>query len=107
MITPETAVFYGMAILVGIISTARITRLITQDTFPPSAWLRSRWDGLTEESPWNTLMHCHWCLAPWIIIPVAAWGFLADFNIWWWLVNGWLAASYLASIFVEHDEVAN
>lgn len=101
----EDIVFYAAAILVGIISTARLTRLITQDEFPPSVWFRIKWDNATDGSSWNTLFHCHWCLAPWLVIPVAAWAWFSDFHIAWWILNGWLAASYLVSIVVEKDEV--
>lgn len=93
------------ALVVGTLSTARLTRLITQDSFPPSVWLRIKWDDLTDGSGWNTLLHCHWCLAPWLVIPVGAWAWFSDFHISWWLFNGWLAVAYVASIVVEHDEV--
>lgn len=99
------AALFIAALIVGMFSAARLTRLIAQDAFPPSAWLRSKWDNLTEGSPWNILLHCHWCLAPWIVIPIGAWAWLSDFHISWWLFNGWLAVSYLVAIIVEHDEV--
>ena len=43
------------AVIVGTISVARLTRLVTQDSFPPSAWVRSKWDELTDDGPWSTL----------------------------------------------------
>lgn len=95
---------YAAAIVVGVLSIGRIVRLVTQDSFPPSVWLRIKWDNLTDESGWNPLLHCHWCLAPWIVAPIGAWALLSDFHISWWLFNGWLAISYGASMIVERDE---
>jgi hypothetical protein len=92
------------AVVVGILSAARITRLITQDSYPPAAWIRRKWDDLTDDGQWSTLVHCHWCFAPWATALVMAWGLLTDFQTAWWIFNGWLAASYLASMVVERDE---
>ena len=97
---------YLAALVVGLLSTARLTRLITQDSFPPAVWLRVKWDDITDDTGWNVLLHCHWCLAPWLVIPVGLWGWLSDFHVSWWLFNGWLAAAYVVAIIVEHDEVA-
>ena len=94
------------ALVVGLLSTARLTRLITQDEFPPSVWLRIKWDDATDGSSWNTLLHCHWCLSPWLVIPIGSWAWLSDFHISWWVFNGWLAASYAVAMIVERDEVA-
>jgi hypothetical protein len=93
------------AVIVGTMSVARLTRLLTQDTFPPSVWLRLRWDDWTEGTLWKPLFHCHWCLSPWLTIPVLLWGWLSDLHVSWWLFNGWLAASYAAGMIVERDEV--
>jgi hypothetical protein len=93
------------AVIVGTLSVARLTRLVTQDTFPPIAALRMKWDDLTEGSGWNTLFHCHWCMAPWLTLPIGAWGYLSGLHTSWWLFNGWLAAAYVAGMIVERDEV--
>lgn len=93
------------AIVVGILSAARITRLVTQDAFPPVAWIRGTWDKHTENSSWNTLFHCHWCFSAWATLAVGLWGWLTDMQPAWWLFNGWLAASYIAAMVVERDEV--
>ena len=97
---------YLAALVVGLLSTARLTRLITQDSFPPAVWLRVKWDDLTDGTGWNVLLHCHWCLSPWLVIPVGLWGLLSDFHVSWWLFNGWLAAAYVVAMIVERDEVA-
>lgn len=95
------------AAVVGVLSTARLTRLLAQDSFPPSVWLRMRWDILTGDGPWSTLMHCHWCLAPWMGALVMASALAWDLHPAWWVVNGWLGGSYLASMVVERDEVGD
>jgi hypothetical protein len=93
------------AVIVGVMSVARLTRLITQDDFPPVVRLRILWDDATDGSSWNPLLHCHWCIAPWITLPVLLWGWLSGLHPSWWVFNGWLAAAYLASMIVERDEV--
>lgn len=92
------------AVIIGTLSAARLTRLLTQDTFPPAVWLRIKWDDLTHGSGWNTLLHCHWCLAPWMVLPVGLWGWLSDLHASWWIFNLWLAISYIAAMVVERDE---
>lgn len=93
------------AVLVGIVSSARLTRLLTQDSFPPVVWLRVKWDDKTDGNGWNVLFHCHWCMSFWTTLGVGAWGYLSELHESWWLVNGLLAASYVAAMIVERDEV--
>lgn len=93
------------AVIVGTVSVARLTRLITQDSFPPSAWLRAKWDEVTGDGSWSVLAHCHWCLSVWITPAILLWGWLSDLHVAWWLFNGWMAASYVAAMIVERDEV--
>ena len=91
------------AALIGIISVARLTRLLTQDTYPPAAWLRAKWQRITHDGPWSDLVTCPYCAAPYIAAVVLAWGLVTDFQAAWWIVNGWLAAAYLASSYVVRD----
>jgi hypothetical protein len=91
------------AALIGVVSVARLTRLITQDSYPPVAWLRSKWQAITHDGDWSELATCPYCAAPYIAAVVLAWGLLTDFQTAWWVVNGWLAASYLASMVVVRD----
>jgi len=102
----------GLAIAVGIVSIARLTRLFTQDTWPPVAWLRSKWDNaLTRVSPegevkvsgWIDFLHCPYCLAVWLTVPIGLWGWLTNLQPAWWVFNGWLAAAYVASMVVQRD----
>lgn len=92
------------AVLTGIISSARLTRLVIHDDFPPSVRLRIIWDNLTDGSGWNKLLHCHWCFAAWVSLPILLWGYFSELHWSWWLFNGWTAGHYLASMLVERDE---
>ena len=92
------------AVIVGTLSAARLTRVVTHDSFPPAVWLRIKWDTLTDGSGWNTLFHCHWCMAPWMTLPIGVWGWLTNLHISWWAFNLWLAVAYVAAIIVERDE---
>jgi hypothetical protein len=93
-----------LAFVVGVISSARLTRLITQDSFPPAAWVRAKWDDRTDGSSWNDLFHCHWCMSFWTTLPIGLWGWLSNFHVSWWVVNILLAGSYLNAMLVERDE---
>lgn len=92
-------------VVTGVLSSARLTRLITQDSFPPAIWARTKWDDWTEDSDWNKLFHCHWCMGPYTTAFVGLTGWLSDFHTAWWVFNIWLAGSYLNSMIVERDEV--
>lgn len=102
----------AVAALLVTVAAARLTRLITQDVYPPAAWLRARWDDATSESDWNDLLHCHWCLAPWVVLPLQAVAYFAlgsalpPFHPWHlvWLFCAWLTMSYLASWIVNNDD---
>lgn len=94
------------ALLVTVLSAGRITRLFTQDTYPPAAFLRAWWDKVTNDGPWADLLHCHWCFGPYATAVVGGTGLLTGFHTAWWVFFGWLALSYLTSMIVERDEVA-
>jgi hypothetical protein len=96
--------YHVVAVIVGIMSAARITRLWTEDDFPPVAWLRDRWVVITKGGKWSKLAECLWCAAPWITLGVGVWAVLSDLHWTWWVFNGWLAASYVVSWLVFHDE---
>lgn len=96
--------YYVAAALCGVLSAARITRLMVADDFPPAVWLRIKVDDLTHEGPWSKVVHCGWCFGPYATALVLGTGVLSHLHWAWWLVNGWLAASYLASLIVYWDE---
>lgn len=85
------------AVLVGVLSTARVTRLVTEETWPPVVWLRVHWDRITDHGPWYDLVECPWCLAPWLVAPNLVLAVVTDLHPVWWIINGWLAASLATS----------
>ena len=85
------------AVLVGVLSTARLTRLVTEDSWPPVVWLRVKWDEITDHGPWYDLVDCPWCLAPWLVAPNLILAVATDLHPVWWIINGWLAASLATS----------
>lgn len=98
----------ALAVVVTVISAARITRLITFDTFPPVVKFRIWWDKRTRNSLWNSLFHCLWCFGFWATALVVGSFFLTFLAVWiawaWWLLFGTLALSYLVSQYVYFDE---
>lgn len=97
-------IILSIAAFVWIVSSARITRLITQDSFPPVVWLRIKWDDKTDGNGWNVLFHCHWCMSFWVTAIIGGWGYLSNLHWTWWIANITLAASYLSAMTVERDE---
>lgn len=97
-------ILWLLAFIVGTLSVGRLTRLLTQDSFPPAVWLRIKLDDKTDDSAWNILMHCHWCLSIWVTAPIALWAWLSSLHTSWWVFNGIMAAAYVAAMVVERDE---
>lgn len=97
------------AAVVAVLFSARVTRLIIHDKFPPSVWLRKIWDRAAGESPWGWLLRCNYCLPPWIMLVtmLLAW-WMGVFTIdstqdVWWFVASWLGLSYVSSMLVTYD----
>lgn len=91
------------AVLVAALSTARLTRLLTLDSYPPVAWVRTKWAEITNDGPWYDLVECPYCAAPWFALVVGGWGVLSDLHWTWWAFNGWLALAYIAAIIVVRE----
>lgn len=85
-----------------VLAAARLTRLVVDDTWPPTVWARGLFLAYAPE-PWHDLVRCAFCLAPWFTLPLGLWGYLTNWQTAWWLFCGWLAASYLASSYVVRD----
>jgi hypothetical protein len=96
------------AVIVGVVGSARFVRLVTADKWPPIVKFRIWWEGKTEgdnpDEGWVLLFKCLWCFAPWVVAVNLAAALLSDLHPAWWVINGWLAASYAASWLVFHDE---
>ena len=97
-------VFYWIAVAaVTITSSARITRLVTYDKFPPVEWLRDKYADATDGSGWQLLAFCAYCASFWVTLAVVLVGYYTDFHEAWWLVNAIFGGSYLAAILMVHD----
>lgn len=95
--------FYWIAVaVITIVSSARLTRLLTVDEFPPTKWLRNKYHAAVGDD-WGLLMFCGYCASFWITAGIALWGWAVDFDEPWFLVNGILAASYLAAMTMARD----
>lgn len=104
--------FYWLAVVATtIISAARLTRLMVADKFPPVKWIRDKYSDWTDATEWWWLVNCGYCFSFWATAFVVVWGWLSgaydgvsgNAPLIWWLVNGTLAASYLAAILMAHD----
>lgn len=96
--------FYWIAVaIVAITSSARITRLVTVDKFPPIQWIRHKYEDATDGTDWVWLVLCGYCFSFWATLGVVAAGYFSDWHEVWWFVNGVLGASYLAAILMAID----
>lgn len=103
-VVPTDVAGWVAVTLVTVLATARVTKLLTEDSWPPAAWLRDRWWGLfAEDSAWRELFVCPFCMAPYVAAAVMAAGWFSDGNIVWWAVCGWLSVSYVAAMVVARD----
>lgn len=97
-----------LAAVVGILAAGRITRLVVDDKFPPMVRLRGWWDVKTDyadDNPgWGLLLHCPWCFGMYATAFVGLTGWASNLHVAWWVFHGWLAASYVVSYLVFHDE---
>ena len=90
---------------VGVVAAARLTRLVTKDHWPPMSFVRRKYVEMTEGTEWSVLAECPFCVAPYVVAADLAWALRSDLDRPWWVVNGWLAASYAASWIVVRDDV--
>ena len=98
------SVFEWVAVaLVVVLSSARLTRLVTYDKFPPVKWLREKYIEATDGSDWQLLAFCPYCAGFWVTLVVVLAGWLSGWHEVWWLVNGSLGASYLAAMVMVYD----
>lgn len=84
-------------------ATARLTRLIVFDTYPPAAWVRVQWHRITRDGSWAKLVDCAYCAAPYVAAGILAWGYWTGWQTAWVIVCAWLTVSYLAAIWVRFD----
>lgn len=98
----------ALAVVVALLASARLTRLVVHDSFPPALWARSQWDKLFKSQGWALLLQCAWCFGFWATAFVVGTFFLTFLATWiawtWWLGFGILALSYPVSQYVYFDE---
>jgi len=87
------------------VAAARLTRLVTKDHWPPMSWVRRKYVEMTKGTEWSVLAECPFCVAPYVVAADLTWALRSDLDKSWWVVNGWLAASYAASWIVVRDDV--
>jgi hypothetical protein len=98
-----------MALIVGILSVARTARLIAWDEYPPIVAFRVWHDDRWGEEGWGKLVHCQYCMTPYLAAGMALWFWLAfayggdTAQGIWWGVNGVWGLSYLSAIVVSYD----
>lgn len=98
------------ATLILVFGTARLTRIITHDDYPPAAWARMRWQHLTRrrdddsEGSWGKLATCIWCAQPYVAALALLWGYFTDLHWSWWAFWGWMALSQAGSTLLAYDE---
>jgi hypothetical protein len=95
-----------LALLVAVFGTARLTRIVAHDDYPPAEWLRTRWIVLAGEQ-WGKLLNCIWCAQPYVAIICISWGYFSDLHWSWWAFWGWMALSQAGSTLLAYDEPAS
>lgn len=93
------------AVVVAIFGTARVTRVLAHDDYPPAEWLRVRWEVLVGER-WGKLLQCIWCTQPYVVIICGIWAWTSDLHWSWWVFWGWMALSQAGSTLLAYDEPA-
>lgn len=102
----------AVAAVVAVLGVGRLSRLITYDAWPPSAWVRLLWANLTTGARfqkifgtgWDKLFFCQWCMTPWLMLGCVLWGVGTGLGPVWWIFWGTLALAYVASMVVVRDE---
>lgn len=94
-----------LAILVAWFGTARLTRIITHDDYPPAEWFRRVFSQRVSED-WSPLVSCIWCAQPYVVLICGAWGYFTDLHWSWWAFWAWMALSQAGSTLLAYDEPA-
>lgn len=71
--------------IVTALSSARLTRLVTVDTFPPVKAVRDWFEEKTDGSGWQILTMCGYCFSFWATLLVVLTGWASDWPTAWWL----------------------
>lgn len=107
--------YWAAVAAVAIMSGARLSRLLTFDSFPPIKWVRDKYEDATDGSDWQMLTMCGYCISFWLVGALVGWAWLvgvldgvptaamSDAEQLWWIVNGALGGSYLSAIVMKFD----
>lgn len=100
------------AFVLATLAAARLTRFVVHDDFPPMEYVRGTYRRLVGYGPWEGLVTCPFCFAPYAAGGLLALGIgfdvwtpdLSELASWWWIVVVWASMSYLAAMIVVRDE---
>jgi len=91
------------AVLIAVFGTARLTRIVAHDDYPPAEWLRMQSYRLLGDK-WGKITNCIWCTQPYIVLICMSWGWFSDFHWSWWAFWAWMALSQAGSSLLAYDE---
>ncbi|HEY6416842.1 MAG TPA: hypothetical protein VIX41_11405 [Acidimicrobiales bacterium] len=98
-----------LAVVVGTLAVARVVRLIVDDEWPPVKRARE-WYVDRASVDWQPLVECPWCVSVYFALPAVLW--FASLFAWpganwneylWWIVNGWMALSWIVAFLCLRD----
>lgn len=101
-----------LTLILVAIASARGTRLIVHDVYPPAYAVRQAWIRLVgEDSIWRKLVECHYCASPYVAaaiwFPVYGWSEALGLGSmpfgWPFAFVVWFALAYVAAIIVSFD----
>lgn len=110
------------AFVIGVLATARVTRLFVDDDFPPVVALRDAYlrflakkfdaveseDGARKADSWYGLVQCPWCFGFWASLLATGYAWLSfngdgKLDWWWWVPNLPWAVSWLVGFMSVRD----
>lgn len=98
----------ALSVVIIVLGSARLTRLLVHETFPPAVYARMAWDRLFGKTEWATLVTCHWCASFWVVLISIGLYLLTFLATWWawvfWIAYVALSMAYIAAWIVHHDE---
>lgn len=94
--------------IIVVFASARMTRMLTFDDFPPAKFIRDHWDARTLDSGWNELFHCPYCMGIWVSLPFTVlgvailfgWGAFTTLTGAFLAFCAWMTVGYLNGIIV-------
>lgn len=108
--TPDEPLVLVLGVITATLAVTRAVRLIVDDRYPPTEWLKLM---LVKRLPekWHEVLQCPWCVAPYFSLPAALW--FSTLVVWpgstwnlylWWIVNATAAVSWVAAFATLRDQ---